>query len=260
MPELPDVETYKRYLDSTSLHAKIDKLEFPEKMEIFRASANDFRKALEGHKLTRSQRVGKYLFVESSSGKWLVLHFGMTGYLEYYKNQEMPAYTKLLVDFSNGYHLAVINKRKLGSVDLADDVEEYCRQKDLGKDALEFSRKEFEELLKNKGGSIKGALMDQNSIAGIGNVYSDEILYHSGIHPKSDAKKLSVEELHKLYSKMMHILELVIDKGAEPSELPGSWLIGHRKDGADCPKCKGKIRQIKISGRSTYFCPGCQEE
>lgn len=259
MPELPEIALFKQYVDSTALHKKIAQLSFPD-ASILQAPKSDFEKALTGKELEETKRLGKYLLIRISGGKWLVFHFGMTGKLEYYQNQETPKYTKMLLSFENGYHLAYSCRRKLGKIFLAESFEEFQKEHDLGQDALELSEKQFLKLLEDKGGSIKGALTDQHLLAGIGNVYSDEMLYQCEIHPKFKTDNISEAEKKDLYKKMKEVLKMAIDKDGERSEFPEDYLIRHRKEGDDCPKCSGKIKKIKVSGRSTYFCPSCQKE
>lgn len=259
MPELPEITLFKRYVDSTALHKKIVKLSFPDD-SLLQSPKSYFEDALTGKKIEETRRLGKYLLMKTSGGKWLVFHFGMTGELEYYQNQEQPKYTKMLITFENGYHLAYRCRRKLGKIYLAEGFEEFREEHSLGEDALELSEKQFLELLQDKGGSIKGALTDQHLLAGIGNVYSDEMLYQCEIHPKSKTDNLSEGEKKDLYNKMKEVLKMAINKDGERSEFPADYLISHRKDGENCPKCSGKIKKIKVSGRSTYFCPSCQKE
>lgn len=259
MPELPEITLFKKYLDSTALHKKITKLSFPD-TTLLQAPKSHFEKALLGKELEESKRLGKYLMIKISGGEWLIFHFGMTGELEYYQNQEIPKYTKMLLSFDNGYHLAYTCRRKLGKIYLAGGFEAFRKEHSLGIDALELSEKQFLELLEDKGGSIKGALTDQHLLSGIGNVYSDEMLYQCEIHPKSKTEKLSEAQKRQLYKQMKKVLKMAIDKEGERSEFPEDYLISHRKEGEECPKCRGKIKKIKVSGRSTYFCPSCQKE
>ncbi|MFD2516772.1 Fpg/Nei family DNA glycosylase [Salinimicrobium flavum] len=259
MPELPEIALFKEYTDSTSLHKKITAVTFPDD-SLLQNPAADFQKALKGKEFSETKRLGKYLFLKTSGKKWLVLHFGMTGELEYYKDREQPKYTKMLIGFEDNYHLAYTCRRKLGKIWLTGSYDDFRKEHELGKDALDIKEKEFLELLEEKTGSIKGVLTDQSSIAGIGNVYSDEMLYQCGIHPKSKANKLEEKEKKQLFKKMGKVLSMAIEKGGERSKFPKNYLISHRKEGEKCPKCSGKIQMIKVSGRSTYFCPDCQKE
>ncbi|MDX1651903.1 MAG: DNA-formamidopyrimidine glycosylase family protein [Brumimicrobium sp.] len=259
MPELPEIALYKKYVDSTALHQKIGKVEFIED-SLLQHPKKDIGKELKGNELTSTYRRGKYLFIELKSGKWLVLHFGMTGELKYYQNQDTPDYTKMLLHFENDYKLAYIFPRKLGKIYLAEDKDNFCEDHEIGRDALDFSQDQFKKYLENKRGSLKGALTDQQSISGIGNVYADEIAFQCRMHPKSDVSMLSAEDIANLYQQTNEVLKTVIEKDAERSEFPDNYLTPHRKDGTDCPTCNGEVKQIKISGRSTYFCPKCQKK
>ena len=259
MPELPEIALYKNYLDETALNKKIVKLEI-----IFsgglRAPEADFKKSLKNEKFLESTRLGKYLYVKTSGKKHLVFHFGMTGKLEAFRNQDPPKYSQVVFTFEEDSHLAYVCRRKLGKIFLTESLEIFKEEHELGDDALQLSEKEFLSLLDGKTGSIKGALTDQHLLAGIGNVYSDEMLYQVGIHPKTKTNALSEKEKKQLYKAMKKVLQLAIEKEGIRKEFPKSYLIRHREDGADCPKCSGKIKKIKVSGRSTYFCPSCQEE
>ena len=259
MPELPEISLYRNYFDETSLHKKITKIEFLHTGAL-QAPKEDFEEVLKDASFEKSERLGKYLLVKTNKGPWVIFHFGMTGKFEYFQNQEMPKYTRILFSFEDGYKLAYRCRRKLGKLFLAETAEEFKKEHELGDDALDLSEKEFLELLEGKTGSIKGVLTDQHVLAGIGNVYSDEMLYQCEVHPKTRTNQIAEEKKKQLYQKMKDVLELAIDVGGERSEFPEDYLISHRKEGEDCPKCKGKVKKISVSGRSTYFCPSCQEE
>lgn len=259
MPELPEITLFQNYVTETSLGKKIKKLEFPD-ASLLQSPKSKFEKALTGHQLKKAERLGKYLGISTTGDASLIFHFGMTGKLEYYSNQDPPKYSKMIMHFEDDYRLAYICRRKLGKIFLAEDLEQFQKENEIGKDALELTEKEFMALLEEKTGSIKGVLMDQHVMAGIGNVYSDEMLYQAGIHPKSKSNKISASEKKQLYKKLRSVLEMAIKKEGVRKDFPKSYLIRHREDGADCPKCDGKVKQIKVSGRSTYFCPSCQKE
>ena len=150
----------------------------------------------------------------------------------------------------------------LGKVDLIDDIGEYIKKKKLGIDPLEdkLNLKDFYKLFNNRSGSIKSALMNQNILAGIGNIYSDEILFQAGIHPAANIKKLKESDLKNIYHKMNSVLKKAISVNAEPDELPKTYLVENRKNGEDCPKCNGKIKKQTIGGRSSYFCTKHQKK
>jgi formamidopyrimidine-DNA glycosylase len=147
---------------------------------IEQSTAERLNEALTGQSFETTRRHGKYLFVGLDDGNWLVLHFGMTGNLTYFKDPaDDPAYDRLLITFANGYHLAYESQRKLGEVEVVAGVEAFVEEKGLGPDVFvpEFDLATFKEKLSGRRGMIKSALMDQQLMAGIGNVYSDEILF-----------------------------------------------------------------------------------
>ncbi|MCY2687393.1 Fpg/Nei family DNA glycosylase [Salinimicrobium sp. TH3] len=259
MPELPEISLFKDYLNATSLNKKITAIEFLHTGSL-QSPKEEFIKAFKGKKFKNGIRLGKYLLIETTGDKALVMHFGMTGKIEYYKNQDPPKYSRVVFSFEDNDHLAYLSQRKLGKLFIAEGLEDFRESQELGKDALELTEKEFLELLEDKTGSIKGVLTDQHVLAGIGNLYSDEMLYQSKIHPKTKTNAISEKDKKQLFKQMKKVLEKAIEKEGVREDFPNSYLIKHRKGGKDCPACKGKIKQIKVSGRSTYFCPSCQKE
>lgn len=259
MPELPEISLYKNYLTETSLNKKIKKIDFLY-TGVLQAPKSEFETTLKGEEFKVVHRLGKYLIVETSGKMSLVLHFGMTGKLDYFRNQEAPKYSRVIFSFDGDEHLAFVCRRKLGKLFLARTPKAFRESHELGEDALEVSEEEFLELLNDKAAAIKIVLTDQHVVAGIGNVYCDEMLYQCKIHPKTKTNSLSESEKKKLYHKMREVLEMAIALEGERSAFPKDYLISHRKGGADCPECKGKVKKISVSGRSTYFCPSCQEK
>ena len=259
MPKLPDVECYKRYLDATSLHQAIDHVRVDQPGILEGTSPQALGRQLKGRRFEHTRRHGKYLFVDLSGDGWLVLHFGMTGDLRYFRNPEdVPEYTDLLFVFDNGFHLAYIAPRKLGLVTVVDKMAAFVRDKQLGPDALTLDYKRFRELAVSWRGGVKSWLMDQQSIAGIGNIYSDEILFQSGIHPRRAVKGLSETEIKNLYKNMREVLHTAIQAQADPKRMPAAWLQPQREVDGRCPRCGGPIETVSAAGRRAYFCPHCQ--
>ncbi|MFZ0391247.1 MAG: DNA-formamidopyrimidine glycosylase family protein [Calditrichia bacterium] len=257
MPELPDVEVFRKYLNSTALHQKIDKVEVKEKSMLGKVSSRSLQMRLKGAQFESTLRHGKYLFAQTDQKDWLVLHFGMTGFLRYFKNpDEQPGHVRLLIHFKNEYKLAFDCRRKLGLIDLTEDADQFIMGKDLGIDPWrqELDLGKFKERLQGRSGAVKSALMNQQIFAGIGNIYSDEILYQSDVHPETPVNNLNEKQLKSLHSKMNHVLKMAIEKKADPQQMPQSWLLPRRKQGEKCPRCGGEIQKITVSGRSSYFC------
>lgn len=261
MPELPDVERFKRYVDATALHKTVSGVAVHDTEVLAGVSARQLTDALRGETFERTDRHGKYLFLERSGGGALVLHFGMTGSPRYYKHREdEPEYTQVRFDFDNGYHLSYVAARKLGLVTLTDDRARFVQEKELGPDPLANGLDEdaFVERLMGRRGMIKSALMDQSLLAGLGNVYSDEILYQAEMFPRREVSELDDHDLRRLYGAMMDVIRTAVARQAKPEEYPDDYLIGHREPGAACPRCGGEVAPIDVGGRTGYYCPACQ--
>jgi len=270
MPELPDVETMRRYLQSTALHKEIKGVRvhaadiLPSNEEVEGTTVEELKGALVGHSLASTRRHGKYLFVALEGGKGvLVLHFGMTGGLSYFKDMaDEPDHDCVLFQFSNGYQLAYHAMRRLGEVALIDDVDRFVAEKGLGPDALDadFDLAAFKEAVRGRRAMVKSLLMDQQTMAGIGNVYADEILFHAEIHPRTKVNKLDETQLEELFHTLKDVLQTAIDHQAEPETFPGDFIGSHRHEGGRCPRCGTELERVKVSGRSAYFCPNRQQK
>lgn len=259
MPELPDVEMFKQYASDHALNQKIEGVKFFDE-RMLRSGKQKISKALKGNSFSESRRIGKYLLIKCNES-WLVMHFGMTGSLKYFENGDNPPdYSQLVINFKNNHALAYISKRKLGSIEIEDDPEEFASKHEIGKDAMRISWEDFYKIMSNKKGSVKNALMNQGSVSGIGNIYTDEILFQEKIHPKTGIDTLDEDSLKSLYNSMKRIMRVAIRHQANPSDLPDTYLLSDRREGAECPACSGRIKKIKVNGRSTYFCTKCQKE
>ncbi|HKL35824.1 MAG TPA: DNA-formamidopyrimidine glycosylase family protein [Salegentibacter sp.] len=259
MPELPEVAYQKKYADATILHKKIVKVETGDK-KIYQSAKKEFEETLAKNQITGSERLGKYLFLNLEKNGGLVIHFGMTGKLEYYQHDEIPKYAQLTLTFEDNSRVSFTCPRKFGKLYLAESLAEFQKDNDLGIDALALTKEQFLEILDGKTGTIKGLLMNQKLIAGIGNLYADEVLFQSKVHPTTKVNQLSDQEKTEIFKEIEEVLEVVKEARIEGDKLPESYLTTARKKGAACPRNNGKIEQIKVSGRTTYFCPVCQKE
>ena len=263
MPELPDVEALRQYLQATSLHQEIAEVDLRANALLEETKPARLAGELVGRSFESTCRHGKYLFVALDDGDWLVLHFGMTGDLQYFKDIDQdPEYDRLLIGFANGYHLAYIAPRKLGEVDVIGAPEQLIEDRGLGPDVKdpEFTLDTFKRLLSSRRGMIKTALMDQKLMAGIGNVYSDEILFQAQVHPRTKVKDLAEEKLEEVYQTMHEVLDTAIDRQAKPSRFPDSYLTPHHHQDGICPLCGEPVRRVMVGGRSAYYCPNRQGE
>lgn len=260
MPELPDVAVFRRYLDSTSLHQMIESVHGSRLSDLTDLSRRQLSDSLQGRELEKSGRHGKFLFTRmEAGGVWLVLHFGMTGFLKYYRSPgSAPDHIRLRLDFNNGYHLAYSCQRLLGRIDLTDDIGDFVEKQGLGPDALELDESEFRRRMGSKRGGIKSALMDQSLVAGIGNVYSDEILFQAKVNPEFPVADLSDSDHGRLFGTMRQVLLTAIRSRVEVERFPSHYLTRRRQEGASCPNCGGEIGVEKVGGRTSYYCPQCQ--
>jgi formamidopyrimidine-DNA glycosylase len=259
VPELPDVEVYRKYVNATALHKYIESTRVESAGILSGISTRGLGRALRHKSFESTCRHGKYLFIALSENGWLVMHFGMTGELKYFRDlQETPDYTRLLINFENGFHLAYIAPRKLGRITLTESPAAFMAQQKLGRDALDISETDFIELASKQRGNVKSWLMNQNIIAGIGNIYSDEILFQAGIRPGHPVKDLGEVAIRKLYKTMRSALQTAIRARANPERMPAGFLLPHRKQDGHCPRCRTHLVHIKVAGRSAWYCPRCQ--
>ena len=259
MPELPDVEIFRRYLNATALNQKIARVSVKNTTVLRNISAQAIARQLKGHKLHSSRRYGKFLFGLLDHDGSVVFHFGMTGFLKYFKERtEEPKHTRVRFDFSNRAFLAYVCPRMFGEIGYTRDMKQYVKKRGLGPDALALTRKEFENRMAGKKSSIKYALMDQQLLAGIGNVYSDEILFQARVHPQVRVDHLSERTLDRIYKMIRRVLNKTISYQADPRRVPKTWLLRHREKGTPCPRCGKRLRRLTINQRSAYVCPNCQ--
>ena len=251
MPELPEVETYARYFARHALKKRIVRVDVLDERILGEIRRDAFVRKLRGRAFTSVRRHGKHLFADAGS-VWLRLHFGMTGDLAY--GSELPRFAKIAFHFDNGKLLAFEDMRLFGVADLVSDPDAFIADRGLGPDPLSLTAARFAALFEKRRGAIKSLLMTQEIIAGLGNLYVDEILYQTSVHPRRPVHRLRAEEIRALYKAMRRILRETIARHARESELPRNYLIHHREVGERCPRCGGTIQRSVVFGRTTYFC------
>jgi formamidopyrimidine-DNA glycosylase len=260
MPELPDVEIFKRYLDATSLHQRIDDVEVRNAYVLKDVAARELARRLKGRRFESSRRHGKHLFVRADGKLWVRLHFGMTGSLQYFKNDEhAPGHVRVLFVFGNKHRLAFDDQRQFGEIGLLESVDAFLKQRALGPDALEIDLAKFREILGEHRGVVKSILLNQRLIAGIGNIYADEILFRVHMHPATEISRLGEKALAKLFRATRYILKKAIAAKTDVNRMPKSWLLPHRGKGGKCPRCGRRLKSTKIGGRTAWFCVHCQK-
>lgn len=276
MPELPEVETFRRFADRYALNQVVQTVEVLTPKILENTTESDLKQAVEGHRLTQTQRVGKHLLVEIQSvGQkaqttgWLFLHFGMTGYLSYAKNGKSivnaygdparpEAHVRVRFAFEDGGQFNFHEQRMFGKLGLTLDADAYFKSKKLGPDALSVAKKPFLDALKKRKGQLKPALMDQSLVAGVGNVYADELLYQCGLNPERKIADLNPKEFECVYTQMIDVLQRTVDVDSDRDQLPAHYLLHTRKPKGKCPKAHHPLEIKTIGGRTTYFCPTCQ--
>jgi formamidopyrimidine-DNA glycosylase len=265
MPELPDVELFRRHLDATCHGRTIREVRVADAKLVTGVEPAALAQLLAGMRIGASRRHGKHLFVDVGRAGWLALHFGMNGSLLHLAPGDgEPPYDRVRFDFADGHRLAYLNPRRIGEVGLAADPDAFIAAAGLGPDALDpkFDQAAFERVLGGRRRDLKALLMDQAALAGIGNIYSDEILFQARLNPRDRSDRLDGAQRLRLYDQMRAVLETAIAAGAGAERLterlPSSFLIPQRRPGGRCPRCGRAVAAAKFGGRTGYFCPHCQ--
>jgi formamidopyrimidine-DNA glycosylase len=255
MPELPEVETIRRYLNRTVLNRTIIGISGsaptidPEHLPPLAESA-----------IRATARHGKYLFADLEDGSSLVFHFGMTGDLLLVRGDDPdPPYTRAVVSFADGSRLAFTDSRRFGRLGWIPDRKVFIAAKRLGPDALSISREIFSSIMAGSHQRVKVFLLDQHRIAGIGNIYADEILFQAGIRPLRSLHDLGAVPLSLLAAAIVHVLRTAVDHAADFDHYPADWLIPQRSPGGRCPCCGDPVDRVMVAGRYAYFCRSCQQ-
>jgi formamidopyrimidine-DNA glycosylase len=258
MPELPDAVVYRRRLDQNALDRSIasttvvDPIILGDGLEPHR-----FEEVLRGRALTETHRHGKHVFARyGDETGWLAFHFGMTGRVQVVPNGERPEYAYVQVHFDGGGVLAFECPRKFARVRLIDTPDAFVEAKDLGPDARRADVETFLKPFEGRRGTIKGRLLDQSVVAGLGNIYADEALYQEGIHPATTVPELSEAALRDLYDAIQAVLDAAIAVDADPEALdPDHFMLPHRYGDEHCPKTGVPLKTETVSGRTAYYAP-----
>ena len=278
MPELPEVETIRRDLEREVAGKKIKGIEVHGLRSIRRhGTKKKFIDALDGRKINSVGRKGKYLQLKLDDGKVLVIHLGMSGQLLRAKSarEKMPKHTHVVIVFTQGGQLRYVDPRTFGELFVAapEDIDkEVPELAHLGIDPLEdaMSWAVFGRMLQAKRTKLKPLLMDQKFVAGIGNIYSDEILWTAGLRHDRASDSLTSQEVRRLYRAMVETLQDAVKyRGSSIADEQYVDLFGeigqyqthhnvYGREGQACSRCRSTIERIKIGNRSSFFCPGCQ--
>lgn len=272
MPEIAEVEAFKKYTLLHCMNKTIIDVAAQDQRVIQKIGFPSFKKNLIGEKFTQVQRKGKYLIITISSGQKLIMHFGLTGYLVFVHPDHTVRFSCVEFIFKKDESLHWCDIRKFGKLWLVKSADVIKGIKELGPDPLKLSLDAFLEIIHdNEKKNIKSFLMDQKIISGIGNEYSDEILYHAGIDPRHIIKDLSGTSIKKIYHAMQKVLKFAIKlriknlnlldeqrlfSETDGQQFPSSYLQAHRHTDGKCPKNpKHDLKKVTIGGRSAYYCP-----
>jgi formamidopyrimidine-DNA glycosylase len=267
MPELPEVETIKNELAPWVVGQSLLGVDIIDSKLVSPESPEEIRRRLVGQKVEGLERRGKYLIFHLSNGRSLIMHLRMTGSL-LLSPKEVGRYARAVVQLSNGQRLVFSDRRRLGMMWMVDDAGSVVGK--LGPEPLDkrFTADILGQRLSRHHIPIKAALLDQHIVAGIGNMYADEALFASRVHPLRRANELSAQKVRTLHNSIREVLRAAIgSKGASVDSYirPGGELgtahfdfkVAHRR-GETCPVCGGAIERVVVQGRGTYFCPTCQ--
>ncbi len=276
MPELPEVETVCRGLEPALAGRRI------AAAEVFRKDLRwplppDLAGRLSGARFGAIRRRSKYLLLELSTSETLIIHLGMSGRIRMERADrggEDLAHDHFRLELDDGLSVIYNDVRRFGMIDLAptDAVNEHRLLRSLGPEPLgnRFSEEYLSERLSGRSAPIKAVLLDQRVVAGLGNIYACEALWRSGISPRRRARSVAGRRVQRLHASVRSVLVDAIaaggsslrdyrQAGGEPGYFQHEFAV-YGREGANCRKdgCGGSVRRILQSGRSSFFCPGCQ--
>ena len=278
LPELPEVETVRRDLEEQTLHQSIAAVDVLLDRTVASPSVADFCQTLVGQKLVAWHRRGKYLLGELESGDRLGVHLRMTGQLLWMGSSDEPVHkhTRVRFEMINGCELRFNDQRTFGQMWLVPaglpDAEVMTGLAKLGPEPLEaeFSDDYILKALAKSRKPIKNALLDQKLAAGVGNIYADEALFLSQIHPQTPCDRIKTHKAIALRAAVVKVLSDSITQrgttfsnyrdlgGVNGNYLGQAWV--YSRNGEECRHCGATIERIKLAGRSAHFCPNCQSK
>ncbi|PIU62535.1 MAG: formamidopyrimidine-DNA glycosylase [Armatimonadetes bacterium CG07_land_8_20_14_0_80_59_28] len=274
LPELPEVETIRSGLEVSVMGGQVRSVEVIHTGSIKEVTIARFRRTLAGATLSSFDRRGKFLIISLDVSDALIVDFRMTGQLIHEGDQGvLPPHTHVVFRMVGGTRLRFTDTRKFGSIRLvrADQVCNHPALSKLGVDAMgdDLTTGHLANLTAASKRPIKQLLMDQRRIAGIGNIYASEILFHAGIHPQTEASSLKPEAIRILRSSIRHILRVAIRRcGTTMRDFRtasggyGNYQNEFRvyaRENRPCRRCATPVVRIRQHGRSTFFCPQCQQ-
>jgi formamidopyrimidine-DNA glycosylase len=278
MPELPEVEVLRRDLEQEIVGKKVKSIDVDGGRSIRRhKDPSQFEARLVGRRITSVKRYGKYILCALDSGDVLVVHLGMSGRLLRVASARRPLdkHTHVVITFTQGGQLRFVDPRTFGEMFVTerDHLEERVSElAHLGIDPLEdtMSWEHFGAVLAARHAKLKPLLMDQKVFAGIGNIYSDEILWGAGLRWDRMSDAITAEEVRRLYRSMVETLQDAVRyRGSSLADEQyvdlfgklGEYQLHHKvyaREGAACPRCRHTVVRERVGGRSTFYCEACQ--
>lgn len=270
MPELPEVETIVLGLREKLTGQRIRAVHI-RTAKIVRNSPALFRRALTGARISAVRRKGKFILIDLESARTLVIHLRMTGQLVLVPEKApVDQHTHVLFDLTpEGRQLRYRDVRRFGRLQIQEPGRPLPQLTALAPDPFELTAGELLLKLRKKTRAIKPLLLDQTFLSGLGNIYVDESLYRSRIHPLTPSNRLTEDQARRLHRVIRRVLRQAIkDKGTTVSDYRGpDGIIGgfqrHLRvygcTGEPCRVCRTPIRKTRVGGRGTHFCPACQK-
>lgn len=278
--ELPEVEVMRRDLDRDVVGKKIKDAEVKSSKNAMRVirrhkTRKEFTSRLAGRKIAKTERRGKYILLHLDGGDVLVVHFGMSGQFQRANGRvALAPHTHVVLTFQQGGDLRYVDPRTFGELFVAtgDELGKIKELQHIAIDPLDqvFTWPTFQYLLAQRAAKMKPLLMDQRFISGLGNIYSDEVLFHAGLRYDRMSDTLSSQEVRRLYRAIQEILqeaikargttledEAYLDLFGKPGEY-GAELKVYGREGLPCRRCRTPIESVKIQQRSSFYCPQCQ--
>jgi formamidopyrimidine-DNA glycosylase len=273
MPELPEVETIREQLEPLVRGRRIERAEIRDPRLTRPLDPDAVARALEGERVTALERRGKYLIFRFESGRSLLIHLRMTGNVRAttHRASDGDPHERAVVSLDDGSDISYRDVRRFGTWLLVDDadLEPYLAER-IGSEPLEtaFGRAALAGRLAGRRAPIKAALLDQRTVAGLGNIYADEALWRARIHPLRPAGELDRDEIARLHRGVREALRMGIARqGATLRDYAtpdgGRGAMQHEfkvygRAGEPCPRCGTPIEKIRAAGRGTSYCPVCQ--
>jgi len=248
MPELPEAERARQTLEGV-LNREIAAVDDSDTYVTRPHQPGELAAALVGHEFVSAHRRGKFLWLQTRDGPTLGLHLGMAGSIALEAPRDKPIWDRFTVEFQDGTRFALRDKRRLGRAVLNPDLSH------VGPDAAVVGRDDFRRLVGSGNTPVKARLLDQGAISGVGNLLADQALWQAQIAPRRMTAQLTDDDLDRLRRALRAATRSAIRKGGVHT---GSFVAVRARDGA-CPRCGHGLERATVGGRTTYWCPVCQQ-